>query len=119
MNCQTNCLPFGTGTLWKLIADSVYRRVLASPLKLCGDSRCLLKKLFTTALCVLRSYPAAFLGDHVTNRWEVLTHEPDRHAQTLAEIATRGDGSFIEGGLCRLFQIRSVLTPRISTPSRK
>src|SRR5208337_4062415 len=88
MSCQTERLPFGTGTLWKLIADSVYRRVLASPVKLCGDSRCILKQLFTTALCVLRCYPAAFLGDHVANR---------------------GDGSFIEGGLCRSFQIRPVL----------
>ena len=92
MSCQTKSLPFGTGTLWKLLADSVFRRVLASPLMLCGDGVCVLKQLFTAALCIFRGYPAAFLGDHVTNRWEVFTHEPNRHAQALAEIARRWDG---------------------------
>ncbi|MFI4941508.1 MAG: hypothetical protein ACHP7O_14355, partial [Burkholderiales bacterium] len=51
--------------------------------------------------------PAAFLGDHAKNRWEVFTHEPNRHAQARAEIARRRDGILIECGLCRSFQIRS------------
>jgi len=119
MSCQTKCLPFGTGTLWKLLADSVYRGVLATPLKLCGDGMCVLKQLFTTALRALRGYSAALLGDHVPNGWEVFTHEPNRYAQALAEIAHRWDGSLTEGGFCRSFQIRSVLRHVISAPSRK
>ena len=119
MSCQTKCLPFGTGTLWKLLADSIYRGVLASPLKFYGDVVCVLKQLVATAARALRGYTAALLGDHVTNGWEVLTHEPNRHAQALAEIAHRWDGSLIEGGFCRSFQIISVLPHVISVPSRK
>jgi len=66
-----------------------------------------------------RGYSAALLGDHVPNGWEVFTHEPNRYAQALAEIAYRWDGSLIEGGFCRSFQIRSVLRHVISAPSRK
>lgn len=119
MSCQTESLPFGAGTLWKLFANSAYRWVLASPLKFGGDVMRVLKQLFTTALCAFRGYSATFLGDHVTNGWEVLTHEPNRHAQAAAKIAHRWDGSVSESGFCRSLQIRSVLSYIISVPSRK
>ena len=69
MSCQTKCLPFGSGTLWKLLADSIYRGY--SPLKFYGDVVCVLKQLVLTVPRALRGYSAASLGDHVMNGWKV------------------------------------------------